>query len=65
MSELHTCWLKHSTSVCPVILELKTVVYTSKLPDFQFSERLALEHSESNTEFKDRHYLVDTIFVFS
>ncbi len=40
-----------------VTLELKTVVYSSKLPDFQFCESLALEHSESDTDFMDKHYL--------
>ncbi len=41
-----------------VTLELKTVIYQSKLPDFQFCESpayrqggLALEHSELNTDF--------------
>ncbi|HBX51861.1 MAG: hypothetical protein A2275_13920 [Bacteroidetes bacterium RIFOXYA12_FULL_35_11] len=34
-----------------VTLELKTVIYSRKLPVFQFCESLALEHSESNTYF--------------
>lgn len=44
-----------------VTLELKTVIYASKLLGFQFIEsppqagQVALEHSESNTDFIDRH----------
>ncbi len=37
-----------------VTLELKTVIYPSKLPVFQFCESLALSHSEPNTDFMDR-----------
>ncbi len=36
-----------------VILVLKTVIYHSKLLDFQNCESLELEHSESNTDFMD------------
>ena len=38
-----------------VTLELKTVIYKSKLLGFQFLESLAPEHSELNTDFIDRY----------
>ncbi|OFY93100.1 MAG: hypothetical protein A2491_03515 [Bacteroidetes bacterium RIFOXYC12_FULL_35_7] len=48
-----------------VTLELKTVIYQSKLLGFQFFEspayrqgRLALEHSESNNDFIDRLIII-------
>ncbi|HBX49656.1 MAG TPA: hypothetical protein DEH02_01150 [Bacteroidales bacterium] len=47
-----------------VTLVLKTVIYKSKLLGFQHCEspayrqgRLALEHSEPNTDFMDGHYI--------
>ena len=40
-----------------VTLVLKTVVYVSKLLDFQDFESLDLEHSEPNSGITDRHYL--------
>lgn len=40
-----------------VTLVLKTVVYHSKLLDFQDYESLELEHSGSNSDITDRHYL--------
>ena len=60
MSEHSTSWLKQPPVVCPVTLVLKTVIYKSKLLGFQHCEspayrqgRLALEHSEPNTDFMD------------
>ena len=41
-----------------VMLVLKTVIYKSKLLDFQNFACLKLEHYSSNTDFMDRHYLV-------
>ena len=47
-----------------VTLVLKTVVYFSKLLDFQYFESLELEHSESNSYIIDRNYLFKTnLFV--
>ena len=38
-----------------VILVLKTVVYFSKLLDFQDFESLEFEHSESNSDITNRY----------
>jgi|GEM_PF-3477454 len=43
------------------MLALKTNIYKSKLIVTQHIASLELEHSESNTDFKDRHYLRDGI----
>ena len=40
-----------------VMLVFKTVIYKSKLLDFKDFASLELEHSESNTDFVDGHYL--------
>jgi len=48
-----------------VMLVLKTVIYYSKLLDFQNYASLELEHSEPDTDFIDKHYLVvDVSFIF-
>jgi len=46
-----------------VTLVLKTVVYHSKLLDFQDYESLELEHSCSNSDITDRHYLTSKITI--
>ena len=49
-----------ASSIQAVILVFKTVIYKSKLLDFIPTNRdasLELEHSESNTDFVDGHYL--------
>ncbi len=38
-----------------VMFVFKTVIYKSKLLDFKDIASLKLEHSESNTDFIDRH----------
>ena len=38
-----------------VMLVFKTVIYKSKLLGFKDFASLELEHSESNTNFNDRH----------
>ena len=41
-----------------VMLVLKTVIYKSKLLDFQNYASLELEHSEPDTDFMDKPYIV-------
>ena len=63
MSELYKCWLKHSTSVCPVMLVLKTVIYKSKLLDFQNFASLKLEHYSSDSRLY-KQTLINWFFKF-
>ena len=44
-----------ASSIQAVMLVLKTVIYKSKLLDFQNFASLEFEHSESNTDFMEGH----------